>query len=195
MQWPGCRALLPAWRVFWALSPARLFSPSLLPPPLNSVLPAGAWRGRMAPSLPAGSSKFLSKGYLCKRCLVPSPQPRRLEPSLLNGASAEPRSSNARRYGGDSAPRCRRSSAGAPRSARTPVIPCDAGAAGIGGMLCRRCCTSLLVCSSLEAWKYGYVQATALRRAVGIAPGLQPLQPPRCLFHQARHLVLREPPR
>lgn len=39
--------------------------------------------------------RLLSKGYLCKRCLVPSPaQPRRLQPFLLD---SEPRGSSARR--------------------------------------------------------------------------------------------------
>lgn len=42
---------------------------------------------------------------MCKRCLVSSPaQPRRLQPFLLNGASAEPRGSSARRSRGDLAP-------------------------------------------------------------------------------------------
>lgn len=69
------------------LSPARLFAPHLLLPPLNRAPPRGlgsTWR-------------FLSKGYLCKRCLVPPPaQPRSLQPFLLD---AEARGSSARRSG------------------------------------------------------------------------------------------------
>lgn len=50
---------------------------------------------------PGSTSIFVFKGYLCKQCLVPSPpQPWRLKTSLLNGASAEPRSSNSQRPGG-----------------------------------------------------------------------------------------------
>lgn len=170
MQRPGCRgrAFLPAWRLFWALSPARLFFPGLLVPPFYPALPTGAWRGRMAPSLPrrlGSTSQFLSKGYLCKRCLVPSsPQPRRRGPSLLNGASAEPRSSDARRFGGDLAPRCRRGSSGAPGSARTPqgrsslppfVTPGHRGDDPSPLPHLEALCSAAF---SLEAWKYGYTR-------------------------------------
>lgn len=147
MQWPGCRAFLPAWRVFWALAPARLFAPGLL---LSSVKlgPSHGCLEREDGTIPprglGSTSKFLSKGYLCKRCLVPSPpQPRRLEPSLLNGASAEPRSSNARRFGGELG-----SSLLPELVWRTPLCSdssgsfLSTGAAGIGGMICCHCCTS-----------------------------------------------------
>lgn len=82
-------------RECFGLSPARLFAPSLLLTLLNRAPPRGL----------GSTSRFLSKGYLCKRCLVPSPaQPRRLQPFLLDGASAEPRGSSAQRSRGDSAP-------------------------------------------------------------------------------------------
>lgn len=76
------------------------------------------------------------------------------------------------------------------------TTPRDTGAVGIGGMIHRCCCTSglsaqLLFSGSMEIRIH--MQVTALQHAIGIAPGLQPLQPAQCLFHQAHHLVLWEP--
>lgn len=56
--------------------------------------------GAVPPCSPGSTSIFVFKGYLCKQCLVPSPQPWRLKTSLLNGASAKRRSSNSQRPGG-----------------------------------------------------------------------------------------------
>lgn len=59
------------------------------------------------------------------------------------------------------------------------ATPRDAGAMGIRGMILRRCRTSglsaQLLCSGSVEIRI-HTQATALRHAVGIAPGLQPLQ-------------------
>lgn len=152
--------------------------------------------GTIPPHRRGSISKFLSKGYLCKRCLVPSPpQPRRPEPSLFNGSSAELRSSNTRSCGGTQLLAAPGAHLVHPTLLRLlGLIPCttphNAGAAGIRGMLHHCCHTSglsaqLLFFGSMEIWIH--MQATALpthnqrRLGASASPGTLVALPPGSL--------------
>lgn len=120
-----------------------------------SCLPRGCFRlfapGLLLTLFNRGSTwRFLSKGYLCKRCLVPPPaQPQRLQPLLLDGQQC---------------PKMQEGSA--------PGTPCSAlllgllPSASLPGMLH---CHSL--CSAAFLWKRGNLDSP-LASSSPVPPGV-----------------------